>query len=514
MKKKKTFLINTVILTVTALILRGIGMFFRVYLSNIIGAEGMGLYQLIISVYMLASTFATSGISTAVTRLCADEMVCGTKKSVFSVLKKSVKLSAILGAVINIVVYSFSSPIADIFIGDYRVAASLKILSFSLVPMGISACFKGYFMARRKTVTPSVASILEQFIRISVILLLLSKYADKGLEKSCFIILLADTIAEIISCIFIFICCVRDKKRGISASGKDGERKGILREIIRISLPITAGKYLTSLLSTVENLIVPKSLGRFSGNRKSGLETFGLIKGMALPIIFFPASFLLSVSTLLIPEISEQALLKDYNSIRKDVSRVLTITILGSILISGCFFLSAEKIGITLYKSKEAGVLISVLSPIIPVMYLESVVVGILKGLDKQNASFIYSLFDSSIRIVLVLCIVPLFGIDGFIFTMYFSNLFTGSLNFIKLLKVTSVRFKTLDWFLKPLISVVFGVIFAKRVCLTITDDIAYIIISSALITLVYTVMLIILKGINFDKAKTINNSIKNSFGK
>lgn len=513
MKKKKTFLINTVILTLTALILRGIGMFFRVYLSNIIGAEGIGLYQLIISVYMLASTFATSGISTAVTRLCADEMVSGSEKSVFSVLKKSLKLSFILGAVINFCVYIFSSPIANIFIGDERATASLKILSFSLIPMGLSACFKGYFMARRKTLTPSLSSIFEQVIRISIILFFLSKFADKGLEKSCFIILLADTLAETASCIFIIICCIKDKGKVEILTRKIGcEKKNILKEIIRISLPITAGKYLTSLLSTIENLTVPKSLGRFSGNKKSGLETFGLIKGMALPIIFFPASFLLSISTLLIPEISQQALLKDYKAIRKDVSRVLTITILGSVLISGCFFLSAQKIGIVLYGNKESGVLISVLSPIIPVMYLESVVVGLLKGLDKQNASFFYSLIDSSVRIVLVLTVVPLFGIDGFIFIMYFSNLFTGSLNFIKLLKVTSLKFRILDWFFYPLISVVIGVIFAKRICLPIQNNIAYIIASSVIISAVYFAILLILKGTNSKKTTTFKK--KSSFAK
>ena len=131
MKKKKTFLINTVILTATALLLRSKGLFFRVYLSNIIGAEGIGLYQLIFSVYMLASTFATSGISTAVTRLCADEMVCGNKKTVFRVLIRSVQLSVIVGLLINMAVYVFSNTIASVFIGDLRAAPSLRILSFS-----------------------------------------------------------------------------------------------------------------------------------------------------------------------------------------------------------------------------------------------------------------------------------------------------------------------------------------------------------------------------------------------
>ena len=77
--KKKIFIKNAFIMTATALILRTIGIFFRIYMSNKIGAEGMGLYQLIFSVYMLGSTFASAGICTAVTRLVTDELVCGTK---------------------------------------------------------------------------------------------------------------------------------------------------------------------------------------------------------------------------------------------------------------------------------------------------------------------------------------------------------------------------------------------------------------------------------------------------
>ena len=219
MKKKKTFLINTVILTVTALILRAIGLFFRVYLSNIIGAEGMGLYQLIFSVYMLASTFATNGVSTAVTRLCADEMVMGCKKSVFSVLKKSVKLSAVLGCLINILVFAFSSPIATIFIGDARAIPALKILSFSLVPMGVSACFKGYFTARRKALQPSIASIFEQTVRMAVVFFLLAHFAKSGLETACFAVLAADTIAETASCVFIAISFKFDRKN-VASNGR------------------------------------------------------------------------------------------------------------------------------------------------------------------------------------------------------------------------------------------------------------------------------------------------------
>lgn len=502
MKKKKTFLINTVILTVTALLLRSIGLFFRVYLSNVIGAEGMGLYQLIFSVYMLAATFATSGVSTAVTRLCADEMVCGNKHTVFKVLKRAIELSIIIGAVLNAAIFMFSNPIADIFIGDMRAAPSLRILSFSLVPMGVSACFKGYFMARRKTFTPSCASIIEQLVRIAVIVILLSHFASDGLETSCFAVLAADTIAETVSCIFIFFSCMRDKKIMTTAEGSGKIKGSFTAEILKIAAPITAGKYLTSGLHTAESLIVPKCLSSFSGDKSSGLEVFGMLKGMALPIIFFPSSFLLSVSTLLIPEISESAALDDQGAIRSDVEKVIGITIIGSILAGGCFYLCSHQVGVALYSSPQTGVLINVLAPFIPVMYLESVVDGILKGLNKQNATFLYSTIDSALRIALILIFVPKFGMDGFLAIMIFSNLLTCSLNFIKLLRVTVLKFDIKNWFIKPTASIAIAICFAKQICSKITNNIAYIIISATIISSVYFLLILITKTIDINDYK------------
>ena len=498
MKRKKTFLLNTIILTATALILRGLGLFFRVYLSNIIGAEGMGLYQLIFSVYMLAYTFATSGICTAVTRLCADEIVCGTKKTVLKVLRRAVQLSVIIGATLNVAMLIFANPIADIFIGDMRAAPSLKILSFSLVPMGISSCLRGYFMALRKTITPSLAGIFEQIIRMSVIVILFSALKPRDIETACYFVLLADTIAESLSCLMLVISCRKCKKTLTTNEGNSSIKGGITTAILKIAAPITAGRYLTSGLSTAENLIVPKCLSAYSGDDTSGLETFGLLKGMAMPIIFFPSSFLQAISTLLIPEISESVAQNDLFTIKRDVSRVLNVTIIGSILVGGCFFLCSDSIGVALYNSHESGVLINVLAPLVPVMYLESVVDGLLKGLNKQTATFIYSTIDSTLRVILVLLIVPRLGMDGFLLIMIFSNLLTCTLNFNKLLKVTKIEFDIANWALKPLISIVIAVSFAHYICINITNDIAYIIIGLTMISTVYFILILVTGAVDF----------------
>ena len=152
--KKTLFIKNALILTASSLILRFVGIIFKVWLAALIGSEGIGLYQLIFSVYVLAATFATSGICTAVTRLIAEELALGSKKGTLKILRRAIEITLLIAAVSVAIVYFGAEFIADRFIGDMRAVPALKILPLSLPFMGITSCLRGYFIARRK-VTPN-----------------------------------------------------------------------------------------------------------------------------------------------------------------------------------------------------------------------------------------------------------------------------------------------------------------------------------------------------------------------
>ena len=176
-----------------------------------------------------------------------------------------------------------------------------------------------------------------------------------------------------------------------------------------------------------------------------------MIKGMALPILFFPSTLLNSISTLLIPEMSEAAA-KGRNGLVKSATRnILKLTAVMSFVFAAVFFVGGREIGLLIYKSEEVGELLRALSPIVPLMYLDSVSDGILKGLDQQAFSFRTAITDSSLRIILILIILPVSGLRGFIWIMYFSNLLTCALNVGRLMKVTGARLKPLNEVILPL---------------------------------------------------------------
>lgn len=446
------FVKNTVVLVATSLILRTVGIFFRVWQADKIGSEGMGLYQLIFSVYMLASTFAAAGISTAVTRLVADNEHKG-RTAVRRIMYVSSAVTLLVGVLSVAVVFFGAKPIAVYFLKDVRAIPSLKILSISLPFMGLSSCFRGYFIARRKTVQPSVVQLLEQAVRIAVVVVFVTLFAHKGLTYTAAAVLLGDTVAETVSCFVNWVLYRRDTyKMSVGTP-----QYGIFKSIMHIAVPITATSYLGSVLHTVESLLVPLKLTVFHGTKGRGLELFGAIRGMALPVLFFPASFLTSLSTMLVPEVSSATAEGNVLKVKETVSKSVGLTLTLSTFVACMFMFNASDIGFAIYGDRDVGQMILVLSPIVPLMYLESVTAGLLKGLDCQMNVLKFNTFDSIFRIFSVLFIVPNFGIKGYLAIMMISNTFTSILSAVCLFKAADLRPDLGKWVLMPLVAGVVG---------------------------------------------------------
>lgn len=457
--KINIFIKNTAVLMVTSLIIKTVGVFFRVWLADEIGAEGIGLYQMIFSVYMLAAAFATSGVSTAVTRLIAEHETDG-KETVKCIMRKAVYITLAAATVTVLLIFIFSKEAAIYLLKDERAEPSLKILSLSLPFMGLSSCFRGYFLARRKTLQPSVVQLFEQCVRIAVTVICIHFTAGKSLEYTAAAVLLGDTVAEAASFTVNYILYIGDKAK--IAGDNFTETK--MKSILNIALPVTGSSYLSSLLHTAENLLVPLKLAEFYGNRAIGLSLFGTVRGMALPLLLFPASFLSSLSTMLLPEVSSSNATGDSRTVNSIAENTVDITLKLSTFVATVFVFNAEGIGRLVYGSSDVGATLRILAPIIPFMYLESVTAGLLKGLDCQSAQLGYNTFDSAVRIIAVTLILPTAGIKGYLGIMITSNIFTCMMSIRCIKKKASIYINLLRSLLYPLSVSVGGGILGKTV--------------------------------------------------
>lgn len=512
-KNKSTrgiFVKNAAILTVTSLLLRAAGMYFRIYVSALVGAEGMGLYQLIISVYVLVSGFASSGIVVAVTRMTADEMVCGSVKTVRLVLKKCLMASLAMGMISAILTASLAEPIGSGWLSDPRSISSVRIMAHSLPFMSISCCLRGYFTARRRVAVPSTAQIIEQGARIILALFLLNKMAPSGAEGACMAIMLADVISEGAGCLYIIGGYILDRfKLTCPQPHLIKPQYAVGKKIWSIAAPITASHYLTTLLRTIESILVPDCLTAYELSRTRALELFGMVKGMALPLILFPSTLLTAFSSLLVPEISEAAALGQKGRVDEAVKRTMHLTLTLSMIIGGLFLIYSVELSEIIYKETEVAFILRWLAPLLPLMYTESVTVGILRGLGEQNSSLRYGIADSILRIILIIIAVPEKGLTGFMLVMTASNLLTPLLHMHRLHRVTGLRFEWNKWLIKPLFSATFACILTK-LCDNLIINLPIILrlcIGGAAALLIYCLMLFVLGGVT---RKEINELTSN----
>ena len=493
--RKTLFIKNALILTATSLALRFAGIIFKVWLAKKIGSEGIGLYQLVFSVYVLASTFAISGTSTAVTRLVSEELALENPKGALKILARAIQISLIIAFISVGILYCGADYIGKTILGDLRTVMAIKILPLSLPFIGISSCVRGYFIARRRITPNALSQIFEQAVRIVIIYCLIAFFYEKGIAACCFAVILGDSIAEAFSCAFLYFSFVFDRKK-LKKECSNSKNKPIIRRLLHISVPITLGRYLNTGLRTAENILVPKNLAKYPKSSESALSQFGMIKGMALPVLFFPSAILNAVSTLLIPEISEAVALKQNAVVQKACEKIFKITTLVGIIFGAIFFTVGGEIANIIYKDENVGFLLKALSPIVPLMYLDSISDGILKGLDQQSFSFRTAVSDSSLRLILILLLLPKTGLMGFILIMYLSNFFTCFLNVSRLLKISKVKISLTKTVMMPTLAALSCTLLLKFVLLKLNvfGTVGFSVIFCVLSVFLYLGILITLK--------------------
>ncbi|MEG0167147.1 MAG: polysaccharide biosynthesis protein [Ruthenibacterium sp.] len=457
---QKSYVKNAAILTVTGLILRMAGMFFRVYIAGKIGAEGMGVYQLIFTVYTLAITLATAGLSIVATRIVAGFLARHAENEVRSAMRRLLFFGFCTGFCAAIGLFFLAKPAALYWLHDARAMMPLRILAPSLPFMAVSAILRGYFMAQREVTPNARAQIFEQILRIGLVALLLTRLGTQDIAVACMAIVFGNTVSEAFSWLYLHNCYRRD----LHAFPSTKTARPLAKLLFTLLSPIAASQYASGILRTIENVLVPNCLTIFLANRDTALAQYGALKAMAMPVLFFPFSFLGTLATLLLPEITEAFIRKDITRLHRLIQRVLLVSLTMSGLAATLFTVFSAEIGILLYHSTEIGFYLRVLGPLAPLMYLESMVDGILKGLDEQVSTFRYTIVDSVFRILLIALLLPRFGMKGFLFIMILSNLFTSLLNLQHLLSVTHLRFAWANWLFKPAFSAVCAAIACRFV--------------------------------------------------
>ncbi len=437
--KGRTILKNTLLLTATSLLMRTVGISFQIYLSKKIGASGIGLFQLIMSVSMLAATFAISGIRFATTRLVSEELGKGNTRGVQAVIRRCLAYGACFGTAASLALFFSAPTLGATWIGDVRTIPALRILSLSLPAFALSHVLAGYFTAVSRVIKSASVNIAEQLIRIAVVVAALSISAgDVSIERSCAVVVTGGVVGEVCSFLLLFILYQHDRRRH-RLYGGNAEK--ITRRLFGIAMPLALTAYARTALSTLQNLLVPKGLRKSGATAEAALADYGIVEGMVIPIVTFPSAFFYSLAELIVPEMTQAQVSGKTTKISDMANRILRLCLLFSIGAAAVIYQFSPELSRCIYNNDRVGHFIRLLSLWLPVLYLDSVTDGMLRGLGEQMYTMRVNILDSVITVILVYTLLPEFAVYGYIFIIYFTEVFNFTLSIRRLRVITKIRF-------------------------------------------------------------------------
>ncbi len=493
LRRIKVFLWNGIFLTITSLIMRMVLFSFNVYISNQIGTEAIGVFSLIMSVYMFSITVATSGINLATTRIVVEEIAknpeCGNKY----LLRKCLKYSFTLGSIAGLLLILFSPWIAKVVIHNKVSSYLFIIIAISLPCISMSASINGYFSGIRKDTKNAITRIFEQFVKIIITIYFLNTFLPRNLENACLALIMGETISEIASFLFAyFLYRLEKRKYNYHAKGKNYQKR-----ITRIAMPVAITSYIRSGLSSIKQTLIPLRLEKFGLSCQDSLSKYGLINGMAMQVLMFPEVFINSFSLLLIPEFSYYHTQNLKQRISQTISKIFQVTLLFAIGVIGVFWTYAEEISIAIYNNIEVSIYIRILCPLLLFMYLDGIIDSILKGLDKQVSVMKCNILDLFISIFCIYFFVPIYGVKGYLGIIFMSELLNSGISLWQLKRETKFKIDILEWILKPMIGVLLAKIISKMVPIYGLSENAKLIIEISIFCIIYLIYICIMKKRN-----------------
>ena len=413
--RKHPILLGTMVLTLTGVISRFIGFFYRIFLSHIFGETGMGIYQLAMPVMSLVFAITVSGISQAVSKYVAEYTAKKEYQLAYHTFLTATLLSVALSVLCSVTLSLLSDEISVHLLAEPRVTPLLTMMCILFPLNSIHCCINGYYYGLKKTAMPAVTQLIEQSVRVGSVFLLFY-YAEQHYSaltlSGCIAGLIIGEIAATLLSLFAVIRSLHQQH--IRWLQLDGLRDTLLR-LLTLSYPITLTRLVVTLLSSVEALLIPRALIRYGMSNTAALGVYGVLTGMTLPLILFPSALPSSASVLLLPVVSEA----DVSSNRQKIASVFysscKYTLLFGFLCCAGFFLLGPYAGELLFSSPLAGTYIRSMSFICPFLYLTTTLSGILHGLGKTRFTFLCNTSGLLIRLLFVIFLVPRFGMMAYL---------------------------------------------------------------------------------------------------
>ena len=453
-----TLIAGTLFLTAAGILSRILGFFYRIYLSRAIGAEGLGIYQMIFPIYGICFSLCAGSIQTAISRFTAanrehakQTLLCG-----FSI---SFTISLALAALI----WNQADFLAVHILMEPKCAPLLPALALAIPFSSLHACICGYFYGKEQVQIPAVAQLFEQCVRIFTVFLVIDIWVTNGREVTAVVAVLGLLAGEAASALFVLLCFFIFTRHDSASSDRflsqAAPNQIFLKymsfhttagPLMSLAVPLMANRLVMNVLQSAEAIMIPNKLEQFGLTGSQAVSVYGVLTGMAMPFIMFPSAIVNSLAVVLLPTVARQQAAGNNSGIIKNLSLSVRCSLYMGILCIGIFTVFGEELGMTVFQNRDAGTFITVLAWLCPFLYLATTMGSVLNGLGKTTITFANNCISLLTRLAFVFFGIPRFGIHACLWGLLTSEILLVLLHGVSLRRLIDFSPNAWDVLVKP----------------------------------------------------------------
>ncbi|WP_291632427.1 stage V sporulation protein B [Clostridium sp.] len=455
---KDNFYRDSIILTISNLTAGILRFIFTILLSKKLGAEGMGLYSLVMPIYDLFICLICGGMITAISKEASSYYGIHDYGNLNKSVHTTLVFDFVWAILITCLVFLFSPFISTYIIKDQRTLYSIWVICPALIFVALSSIYKGYFYGISNVKVPAIIDIVEKTVRMAIILGIINFFALKNVTATVTATYISLSIGELISFILLFIFYKKSKNKFKDYTKKAEGRAQLLFNILVVSIPLSINGFLTTAISALSTLIVPRRLVYAGIEYTESLALIGKFSGMAMSIVFFPFIIVMSMATILTPDISKSVTKNDYNGLEIRIKEVIKISFLLGISTMIVCLCIGDSLGKLFFDRYDLGTYIRVAALSAPFMYMSGSTFGILNGLGKQKALLINSVVTSILELILlyVLLGIPSLNILGYGIAILITSIVSFILNIISIKETCYIQFSSTEFTIDICLSIFF----------------------------------------------------------
>ena len=449
--RKMAFITGTLLLTSTGFICRILGFFYRIFMSRTIGAEGLGIYNMVHPIFSICFAVCAGSIQTALSQYVAANQTRGR-----AVFRTGLVIAMGMSFLLAWVIYGNAGFLAEKLLLEPRCAPYLPVMAVSVPFAALHACINGYYYGMQKARVPAFSQVAEQVIRMGAVFLIASIWLESGRQITVSLAVYGHLIGEMASAVFTVFCL------GFFPPCKDGDSRrapaiplsfgATAAPLMALALPLMGNRLILNVLGSAEAIWIPNKLMSSGLTNSEALSIYGVLTSMALPFILFPSAITNSMAVLLLPTVAEAQADGNEARISSMISMSLRYSCYMGVLCIGIFTIFGNQLGVSVFHDQNAGTYITILSWLCPFMYLATTMGSILNGLGRTSSTFFQNVFAMVIRLAFVLFAIPRYGILGYLWGMLVSELALALMSFLAVKRLVPFCWDTVNMIVKPVL--------------------------------------------------------------